>query len=233
MTITTSLTKEGNNMRGAMLLGTTLLLVMSFGCAEQTQPAPETPARQPQEAASKGLETLQKMITPENFKAMGFESLDEVKSAALGAPLELFHVRLDQLREFQSGTDPNQLLTNVGQMIYPVTVQEQSRSSIMVAKDGETWKAVRFGGPGLIKTLAQVRKESPPGATAAATSPPFLVQVPALNVYFLGNRSDKGLMLTPLLDDPALKFKAGTPMPAAEALAALVPVAKAYNGLPN
>lgn len=221
-------------MRAAMLLGTTLLLVMSFGCGEQKQPAPQPPAREPQTAASQGLDILKKMITPDNFKAMGFDSLDEVKSAALGEPLELFHVRLDQLREFKSEADPNQLLTNVGQMIYPVTVQEQARSSIVVAKEGETWKAVRFGGPGLIKMLAQVRKQSPPGATAAAAvSPSFLVQVPALNVYFLGSRSDQRLMLTPLLDDPALKFKAGTPLPAGEALAALVPVAKAYNGLPN
>jgi hypothetical protein len=220
-------------MRCAMVLGTTLLVVMSFGCAEKTQPAPETPARQPQEAATRALETLQKMITPQNFKAMGFESLDEVKAAALGEPLALFYVRLDQLREFQPGTDPNTLLTDVGQMIYPVTVREQTRSSIVVAKTEETWKAVRFGGPNLIKAVAEVRKGSPPSTTAApAVSASFLVEVPALKVYFLGSRSDQRLTLTPLLDDPTVKFKAGVPMPAEEALGALVPIAKAYNGLP-
>ena len=217
-------------MRCWTALGTALLVTLAQACGGgQKQPPP--PAHQAQEAATQGIETLRQMITEQNYRAMGFQSVDEVKSAALGAPLPIFYVQLDQLKSYEPATDPNKLLTDVNQMMYPVTVKDEVRSSVVVAKADGVWKATRFGGPNVIQSVAQVRStvarssETPPAST-------FVVRVPALNFYFLGYRAGDKLMLAPLLDDSRYNFKAGVPMPAEEAFRALAAAAKNYNGLP-
>jgi hypothetical protein len=214
-------------------LTATLFMLIALGCGGQAnEPRPVPPAQQPQEAASRGLDTLRKMIGPQNYKAMGFESLDEVQTATLGEPLSIYHVRLDQLLRYQHGNNPNNLVNDVGQVLYPVAVGGQVRSSIVVAKADGNWKAAQFGGPALIKALAKARLD----ASQSSKTPPssyFVVRVLALNLYFLGYRTDNRLMLTPLLDDPAFKFKAGVSMPAEDVFMTILPAAKAHNGLPT
>lgn len=218
-------------MRCWSAFATVLLVTITLACGGgQKQPPP--PAHQPQEAATQGLETLRQMITEQNYRAMGFQSVDEVKSATLGEPLGVFHVHLDQLKAYEPGSDPGKVLTDVGQRMYPVTVSDEVRSSLVVAKVDDTWKATRFGGPNVIQAIAGVRttvahsSEKPPAST-------FVVQVPALNLYFLGYRTDDKLMLVPVLDDLRYNFKAGVALPAEEAFRALAAAAKSYNGLPN
>lgn len=216
-------------MRSWTAISATLLVMTTLACrGGQKQPRP---AHQSQEAATQGLETLRQIITAQNYKGMGFESVDEVKSATLGEPLGVFYVHLDQLKEYQPGSDPEKLLTDVGQMVYPVAVKDQVRSSVVVAKSDDVWKAARSGGPNVIQAISRARStvassEKPPAST-------FVVQVPALNFYFVGYRADGKLMLTPILDDPQYNFKAGVPLPAEDVFRALTAAATNYNGLPE
>jgi hypothetical protein len=215
-----------------LVMASSAALFMVFALACHKQPKSPSPAHQPEDAAMRGLATLQKMITPQNFKSMGFETFDEVRSATLGEPLAIFQVRLDQLRAYEPGEDPNKLLVDSGQMIYPVATNGSVRSSIVVVKTEEIWKATRFGGPNLIQALAKSRSAEAQ-SSQAAEKPYFVVQIPALSMYFLGYRVGGRLMLTPLLDDPAHKFKAGEAMPADVVLGELVGAANKYNGLPD
>lgn len=188
--------------------------------------------KEPQTVASESIVTLRKLVNEQNYKAMGFESLDEVSAVALGEPIRVFLVRLDQLREYQPGSDPGKLLTDVDKIIYPFTVKEQVRSSVVVEKVQGTWSATNFGGPQLIKILANIRKNASESAGIPISS--FIaVHVPALNLYFVGHRTDNELMLTPLLDDPGFEFKAGRTMPANDVFSAILPSAREHNGLPR
>jgi hypothetical protein len=207
-----------------------LLVALGTTCSQQgKQPPP--PSRQPQEAAIRALETFKGLVTAQNYKAMGFESEDEVRTATLGEPLPVYHIRLDQLREYQPNIDPNKLLTDVGQMMYPVLAKEQVRSSLVIARAGDSWKEARYGGPNLGRALARVR-----AAHMATYQQPFtsyrVVQIPGLNVYFLGRRVDNKLVLIPVLDDARYNLKAGVAMPAEEVLRIMAEAAKKYNGLP-
>ncbi len=203
------------------------ILALAFLAACSKQP----PARPPQsassaEAASNGLATLRKLVNASNYRSMGFESQDELSSASLGDPLRVFMVRLDQLREFSSGADPEKLLSDVGEELYPVLVKGAPRSAVLVQKQGEQWSPVRYGGANLVKALAQRRSEN--SATVKAAAPAYFeVHVAALNLYFLGYRQEAKLMLIPLADDPQYKLTAGTPLLAADAFVILVPAAKA------
>ncbi|MGB6633092.1 MAG: hypothetical protein WBE52_17775, partial [Terriglobales bacterium] len=177
-------------------------------------------------AASSGLATLRKLVNANNYRSMGFESQDEVNSGLLGDPLHVFLVRLDLLRQFQPGGDPDKLLSDIGEELYPVLVNDAPRSAVVVEKQGEQWSPVSYGGANLVKALAQRRAGNSAMAKAAAPTY-FEVHVAALNMYFLGYRQKTKLMLIPLVDDPKYKFAAGTPVPAANAFTALVPAAKA------
>ena len=69
-------------------------------------------------------------------------------------------------------------------------------------------------------------------ATRLALTSYFVLEVPALNAYFIAQRSENKLMLTAVLNDATLKLEAGQTSPAAEVFEKLAPIAKAYNGLP-
>jgi hypothetical protein len=166
-------------------------------------------------------------MTEENFAAMGFKSLEEAAEARLGEPLPLFYVRLDQLQEYQPGSDPEGLLVNSERVIFPVTAKEEVRSSIVVEGAEDGWRAVDFGAPNLIGALSDVRQES------GREGSDFAVWIPSLNLYFLGTRSDPGLSLTPILDDPRFEFVAGGTLSAYDVFTRLLPAARDSNGLPS
>ena len=187
-------------------------------------------AGETKDAAAQALLTFQK-IGRENFKRMGFESADEMSKATLDQPLAVFMVELNDLRAYQTGSDPNKLLKRLDKVVYPVKAGDAVRSSIVLQKSKEGWKASDFGGTNFARLVTRARDES-----AKATSLPpnayFVVQVPALNAYFLGYREADKLMLVPLIDDVAMNLKAGTALPAEQVFDQLRPLAQKYNGLP-
>src|SRR6267143_139495 len=184
------------------------------------------------DVAAQALVTFQKIGKQTNVKAMGFESADEMTNAALGQPLSVFMVELGDLRAYQAGSDPNKLLKPIDKVIYPVSVKDEVRSSIVLQKGKEGWKASDFGGANFARLVTRVRDESAKAAGLPATAY-FVVQVPALNAYFLSYRQNDKLMLASLADDSALNLRAGATLPAEQVFGELVPFAQKYNGLPQ
>ncbi len=200
-----------------------LLLVFTAGCRHEEQAtSPPPPATQPQEAASSAIRTFQQLVTEQNYRSLGFESVAEVRSAALGEPLALYTIGLDQLKAYRQGTDVNSLLSLSADALYPVTANGQVRSSVTVTKVESGYRASSFGNAEVIKALSKYRE--------AATA--FAVRVPALNLYYLGQRVENKLLLTPVADDSRLKLSPGKAVPAEDVVNQLVPIANAYNGLP-
>lgn len=211
-----------------IIIVATILVMISHANAQERQ----LPFEEIQRVASGALSTLNELVTTENYGVMGFESPAEVRAVKLGEPLRVFMVRLDELQEYQPGSDPSGLLGAGDRVIYPVMFEEQARSSIGVGKVGERWVVTDFGSPVLLKMLTKVRKASS-DATGLPISSYFVVQVPALNLYFVAHRASEGLMLTPLVDDPSYGFEAGITMPAEEVFTAILPAARAHEGLPG
>jgi len=209
-----------------LILVVLVLLVIIVGGAylllgREKEPAKEPPGRDtPQQAAEEALKTLEKLITQENYEAMGFASPDEVSRAQLGLPLPVYRVQLDQLREYSPGeTDPKTLLVDVKRTLYPVTVDGEVRSSVAVEGPQGAWRGTDFGGPALIKALSQYRQ----------SESDFVVHIGFVGLYFVAQQNEDGLWLTPLLDDPTLGFVAGEPLAAEEVFRALLPIAREYK----
>ncbi len=209
-----------------LVLVAVVLMVIVAGVAYVLLGREEEPDKEPtgqdtpQQAAEEALKTLEELVTAENYAAMGFASPDEVAQAQLGAPMTVYRVQLDQLREYAPGeTDPMALLVDVSRMLYPVTVGAEVRSSVAVEGPQGVWRGTDYGGPGLMKALSQYRQRDDD----------FAVHVGFLGLYFVGQRNEDGLWLTPLLDDPDLGFVAGEPLAAEEVFRALVPLAQEYK----
>ena len=205
-----------------VIVGALLLWFLVFNDnddAETNAPPTFTSA---QEAADTGLATLRELAGTENITGLGATAA-EFERATLGQPMPVFRIDLDRLLAFNPDQDPLQLLTDVSRQIFPVVVDQQVKSSVVVeAPDGRTWRATGYGEATLVQALSKVR---PQGDS-------LVVQIPALGLYFQGTRSENGLALTPILDDPRFDFATGRTQDAKAVLARILPAAKEYNGLP-
>lgn len=172
------------------------------------------------------------LAAKQNYRQMGFESADDASRMTLGTPMRVYMVPLDRLRNYAAGTDPDTLLMDTRHFLYPVRVDNQTRSSLTMAELRGEWKAVSFGSPTMIRSICDARMTSV-GVSGMATVEHFLVEIPALNSYFLGHRQSGVLKLAPIADDARLNFKSGIPQPAAQVFMALVPLAKAHDSLPR
>ena len=184
--------------------------------------------------AAESLKSFQMLVIQQkNYREMGFESPEELDKMTLGDPLQVFKVRLDQLKEYQPGSDPNKLLTGGDQFTYPVFANNQLRSSITVARTEGGWKAVSFGSPTRVRLISKAR---PGGGTEGARIQPagsFVVEIPAFNLVFVGHQAEGTLMLTPVLDNASLGLQAGVSLPADRVFTTMIPAAKAHNGQPS
>jgi len=215
-------------MKSLLSLLIIFLLMVSQSCAEEEKMLIE----KLQPIAQRSLKSFSHLITKENYKQMGFESSDEINNAVLGVPIEDYMVRLDMLKKYKPGSNPNKLLMKTDQFIYPVFAKKKVRSSITISKIKEQWKAVSFGGSNFVKLVSNRLKDSSK-ATGLDISSYFIVRVPALNLFFVGYHTKGGLMLIPLRDDSRLKFKSGVSVKAEKVFSTILSYAKAHNGLPS
>jgi hypothetical protein len=200
-----------------------LLLLFLLGC--QRSGKSTTASARPEQAAAFAIGVLQRLVTEQNFRSLGFDSPEQVKRAQPGQPLAVFDVGLDQLKAYKPGVDPDHVLQQSARIIYPVTVDGQVKSSITITHKESRYQASNFGDAEIIKRLSRYRLNQPEGSD-------FIVRVPAFNMYFLGRRVEGRLVLVPIIDDPRLKLTPGEAVGADIVLEQLVPLANSYNGLP-
>lgn len=183
---------------------------------------------QTQTAAMSALQTLRQLVDTENARELGFETPVQLQEASIGQPMLDFLIRLDELRSYHRGQDPAKLLHRTEQVVYPITFQGQTRSSITLLRKANQWRTVSFGGSQLAKARSQVREAvvvQVPGGAAET----FQVRIPALNAVFVGHRVNGPLMLTPVITMPDLGLQAGRTMQAREVLELVQPIAQQIN----
>lgn len=203
----------------------TVLLAAAAAAPAQTEAPPSGDERQ---AAMAALPTLARLATGDKARRLGFHSPEEAARAALGEPFRIRVVRLDQLRAYDPSQDPAPLLADAPRVLFPVLAGSAVRLGIEVRHAQGGWKVARIGGAGntvLLDAARAAQRASAPAGTVYSA-----VQVPALNLYLLEADAAGSRQLIPLTDDPRFpRLKAGVALPAAEALAALVPAAQALD----
>lgn len=195
-------------------------VVLFLGGCQTSQPRPN---HSQATAAQHGLDTLQQIVNAGNYASLGFDSLDEVLRARLGEPLQVYRVQLDALRAFTENTDPETLLVDIRRTLYPVKVGDRVATSIFVTGSREGWRASELGNAAVARLVSRYRH----GAGD------FVVHVPAMKSWFVADRVEGKLMLTPVMDDPRTKLRAGETLPADVVFLQLKAASEGYNGLPQ
>ena len=189
----------------------------------------QPPPGQLERGASESLVAFKALVTAkQNYKEMGFESMAELDRMSPGIPMQVFMVPLDRLQGYQGGMAPEPLLVDTKHALYPILVDAQARSSIMMSEVQGSWKAVSFGSPKMIRMLSAARASVASGAGIPLSSI-FLIEIPALNLYLLGYQAAGVTMAAGVKEDGS-----ATPIrPVSAVFADLVPYAKAHDGLPR
>ncbi|HEY6925527.1 MAG TPA: hypothetical protein VI653_18760 [Steroidobacteraceae bacterium] len=182
-------------------------------------------------AGRAALRVFTRLITRDNYRDMGFESIAEIRSATLGAQLPEYMIQLDELQHFQAGQAPESLLHSTGRVTWLVLVSGRTRSSMTLSRGSRGWGAVGYGAPHHARIVDSVLAllASRPGGGGQYRE----VLVPALNTTFLGSVQAGQLFLTPVLSDQRFKFQSGSTLPAAQALLLMVPAAQAHKDVPS
>jgi hypothetical protein len=165
-------------------------------------------------------------------RPVGMPAADRLDKAALGDPLAVKMVRLDELQNYQpaSGTDAAALLHDLQTVVYPIRVAGKVNGEMVMGKVAGAWTARSFAGPAHIQAVENVRSQLANAGVPAGST--MLVRVPALNIELVAYRDAMGMKLTPVTDLAAAGLTAGQTLPASRVFEQLLPLALQHNGMP-
>ncbi len=198
-------------------------------------------------AADTGLEQLVKPLLNQDLtysdmgvwshaRELGFDTGTKY-AAVRKTPFPMFEVSLNDLRNFAPGKEANRLLSYTHQLMFPVEVGAQVKSSVTVrfvpdapgkAKQHQKktgWRLTRWGLPSLIHRLTTEHDR------LKLQKPGFLVSIPSLNRYFLGYEEKTTVNLVPLFKRDHLTV--GESYPAQDVFEWLSGEAKSVDGSPR
>ncbi|WP_394846518.1 hypothetical protein LZC95_03520 [Pendulispora brunnea] len=209
-------------MSSRKIIAGLFFVAMAIGCASSPSEDPAPPARGPESAAAAAIRTLRHVTENQRRAAQDTTpSASHLDGASLGDGVPVRRVRLDALRAYRTTDDPRALLVDHGAFLYPITVGDEVRSSVVMVQRQGRWVPSSFGRVGLARALHANRQQ----LDARHAKAVVLVEVPALQARFMGHEGDDGLHLTPLQDVEGTPLRAGKSEKAAVVMAALVPLA--------
>jgi hypothetical protein len=213
-------------MRYIVALGMTAIgLMLCQPVIASAQARPEEVPKEAHDEAQRSLPALRQIVTPETYKRLGFQSVEEASRSSLEAPMRVLMVRLDRLREYRPETKTSEMLEDTHEVRYPVSVDGQVRTSVVMRQIEGKWQVARIGRPALTQSLTDiVRKRVAMGRAPAEAL--FEVEIPALSLYFVGREADSRLMLTSTVDDARFDLKQGEELDAQQLFARIAPYAR-------
>lgn len=209
-------------MRALLAIGLTLLAIPLQAAVPNAEEL-RAVSNQTRSTAIESLRTLQRLVDTKTVREVGFETAAQLKEARLGQPILDFMIRLDELSSYE-GQDPAELLHPTGQVVYPVTIKEQTRSSITLVQEAGRWRAISFGEPQRAEARSRVLEELG-RKVENGTANAFQVRIPAMNAVFVGHEVNGTMMLTPTENLPDLGLRAGETMEARQVLERARPAA--------
>ena len=206
-----------------------LLVALSALLAAAVTPAQDASRvnKTQEAAAAQGLAILRSLAS-EKSRDLGLASEAEAARAALGSPLAVYNVELAALKDFRGG-DASALLKPSPAAFYPVVLEGAVRSGVRVENTGAGWEPARVGNSGLATAVDRARRALPSPDDAATA----LVQVLALNLLFVGQKTASGWQLAPVIDDASVELSVGKAEPASSVFIRLAPLAARHNGEPT
>lgn len=163
------------------------------------------------------------------LKGLGFGSEEEMRRAAVDAPMAVYRVPLAALAARDEQADPAAALVDAQLRIYPVLSDGDVVSSVTVSTARPVPRIVSLGRGPLVRELAKARDLARAGAVGAgpAVGAPFVVELVEQG-WYVGHHDEHGaLWLTALRADPRVPGSVALQsQPATAVLASLGPAAR-------
>lgn len=150
--------------------------------------------------AEEAIKTLKGLVDQNNYSEMGFESLEEVNKAMLGTPMRVHYMWIKDIKNESLNTD--NLIHNGDELLYPVKVDGQVRSSITIKIKNYHWEVASLGQASSIKAMAGLR-ENNLKSVKNTLSDYFIIKVPEIYQMYLAHHDASGNLQTSNLFDHA------------------------------
>lgn len=182
------------------------------------------------------LAVFRSTISEANYAFLGFHSTNEISTMTNTNAIVVYSMALSRLRNYHLGDDFRSLLDPWSELIVPVVVSTNVRSSFAFRFNaGRTVVSdVKFGQRKLIRELMAMYRSIPTGNVKSGDVP-FAVEIPVFDIWLIGYvDTDDKIVLLPVIDLPLGPFTINRGQPLTPAvMLRLATVAQRYNGLPN
>ncbi|MGA2740146.1 MAG: hypothetical protein ABSG65_22230 [Bryobacteraceae bacterium] len=142
--------------------------------------------------AEEALTRLRGLAGGDRYRLFGFASSEEISQAVLGAGVPVFDIGTEDLKRYSPGSDIAALLIACRQVIYPILVASQVRSSVTIVRMKDAW---RFGEYGRALTATALNDAVKSIGNLTGSRAAFIASVPAQSVYLKGKFTAAGIQL--------------------------------------
>lgn len=184
--------------------------------------------------ADKGLKIFADIAKESNeFKSEKLAKSSDADKATLDQPIHEFFVRLDSLKNYKYGNDPENLINDAEVINFPVTIDNDAVGEVTVALRDKQWEFISVADARVVSLRKKALEKSADNLNTQKNGH-FLVKVPAMNIEFIGFRSKKlPLQLTPLVSNSYFRLEEGVTYPAAKVFGWLAATANSMEDVPH
>lgn len=164
--------------------------------------------------AMKSLAEWKKTLKQQDVQKLGFENLEDFRTAVLGKPIKQYTVTPANIMEYEREMRFEEFLTDTGYYIYPIKSHGKTKALMWIYKKENTWKTARIGSAGMAKYLMDANSILEHEITARDLNlslPHKLVRVYQLylDFYYIGDEQQEFIIPfqnIPLLEIESNKF---------------------------
>jgi hypothetical protein len=174
-----------------------------------------------------------KLIKPENFMEFGFKAPPINDSIKLGTPMREYIIRKDSLAKHNKSISYTGLFIPLNYYFVPVINNSYYAFGMDVRALNNNYKPVSFGGANFTKKLGIALNNILTAYTFIDPKSIFRVDIPSMNLYFLGFYLSNELYLLPVIENLKNRLVTSTFYKANDLLPVLADSLKLYDDLPR
>jgi hypothetical protein len=165
------------------------------------------------QVAKGALSDLRQLLDAQTCRALGIQSPDELVTATLGEPVNIYNVDTKAMIDLKPNDDVSKLLIDTHRRMYPVVVNGEGRFLIILEENNGTWKFVKPElESSVAKNLFKITQDKSVSGGSSSKATYIGIWMPDMkNLVFLGEKpkvpggSGKNLKLFPLNDSGELQ----------------------------
>lgn len=174
----------------------------------------------PDSAAQKAIEVLQTLASDEKLKGTTNLTPEEVRQLKVGKAIAVHELFYDELLKANPDSVPPPVMDSTSQRkwLYPLQINNTTRTTSIVTKNDGLWKLTSAGD----NTHVGILNAQRPADAAIAD----LIEVPGLSISFLRYQTNNGVFYSSNRSIPEVKIEKGQLIPEGQALRSLVSYAR-------